>query len=491
MGIKSPNILLVILDSVRAKNTTIHGYHRNTTPFLREFAEKHTSYRQARAPGMTSLPSHTSIFTGLEVKEHGIHDLLTHQLDPTETIWHSLSSEHGYTTGVFSDNVNLTGEGSLKECFDYVVGRRGRLFHQAADPDVFFNSPEYLQSKSDRSKYVEYLIHCMGSDHPVKGFANGVAKQLSLSLSSALLEQRLDHSANRFLNPFYSWIDGLEGPWGACINLMDTHFPFYPMKEHNQWDKKKLKQKQAALNPTSWKVYGEHVSVEQWASLKDLYDGSIKQADYYIESLVQQLKDRGEFSNTLLVITSDHGEGFGEYSRVRPEIPIIGHIVGLREELLHVPLIVSYPGQSNGREVSQPATLRQFPKVVETVIMDEWQGDEFVPDGPVVSSASTVDLKMKSAQRAGKYCDDVTPYHGPIRAVYTSEDKSIYKYLIWDDDAVTVKIDDAQSASIINRGKPRREVETVFKSLSDADVVSEQNEVDDQTLSHLESLGYV
>lgn len=488
---RTPNVLLVVLDSVRAENTSLHGYDRNTTPFLNTFAKNATVYTQARAPGMTSLPSHTSIFTGLEVEEHSVHDLLTHQLDPTHTIWHTLGSEYEYTTGVFSDNVNLTGDESLGSAFDHVVGRRGRLFPEAPDPDVFFNSPDFLQQDSKRSKHADYLFHCLRNNHAIRGLANGAAKQLSRSVASATLEQRLDHSADRFLNPFYSWIGSVEGPWAACINLMDTHLPFYPKTEHNRWGDTDLKRKQANLNPTSWKVYGGQISLEEWAALEDLYDGTIRQADHYLESLIRELKRRGEFDDTLLVITSDHGEGFGEYSRVRPDFPIVGHIVGLHESILHVPLIVSFPGQSDGTEVSDLATLRRFPDMVKSAITGECNDDEFVPDGPVIASASTVDLKMKNTQRAGEYCDNIEPYRGPIRTVYRTENGVIRKYLTWRDDSVTVEIKNAQSATVIEDGTPHTVVENVFEKLSDAGVASQQYEVGEKTLDHLESLGYV
>lgn len=75
MGSVRPNVLLVILDSLRARNTTLSGYRRETTPFLSELAESATTYTQARAPGSRSLPSHASIFTGHPPQEHGLHTL--------------------------------------------------------------------------------------------------------------------------------------------------------------------------------------------------------------------------------------------------------------------------------------------------------------------------------------------------------------------------------------------------------------------------------
>jgi len=491
MSAEPPNVLLVVLDSLKASNTSLHGYQRETTPFLDSFSRDATVYTQARSPGMTSLPSHASIFTGLEVEEHGVHDLLTHRLDPTSTVWHRLSEEYDYRTGVFSDNVNLTGDASLADCFDYVVGRRGRMFPDAPDPDIYFNSPQYLDGDDDRSKYVQYLGHCLRSDRPFKGFANGMARQLSRSVTSATLERYLDHSAKRFLNPFYSWIDSQDGPWAACVNLMDTHLPFCPHADHDSWGGNRLQRKQARLDPTSWEVYGGQVSWEDWAALEDLYDGTVRQADRYVRRLITELKTRGIFDDTLVVVTSDHGEGFGEYSRVRPDFRIAGHIVGLHESLLHVPLIVSYPDQETGDEVTRPVTLRRFPRAVEAAVSGEWTGTEFVPDRPVIASASTIDTKLKNAKRARTYCSDLDRFKGDIRAVYRERNGTVHKYLTWDGDAVTVEIADARTVRTVEEGNPREQVQDAFAELTDAGVSTKQGDVSEETLGHLESLGYV
>ena len=97
-----PNVLLVILDSVRAKNTSLLGYPRETTPKLETFAKNATTYTNARAPGIHSISSHTSIFTGYHVAEH---QATSHgaSLRPGHTVWEMLSGA-GYRTGLFTPN---------------------------------------------------------------------------------------------------------------------------------------------------------------------------------------------------------------------------------------------------------------------------------------------------------------------------------------------------------------------------------------------------
>lgn len=144
------NTLLVVSDNVRARNTSLHEYGRETTPFLDEFSQLSTTYRQARLPRMTSLPSHTSIFTGTHVEEHGAYDSIRHQVKRGVTVWDDLRDE-GYTTGVFSYNLNLIDESSsLQRAFDY-ANQGTRLFPSAVTPDKFdrgFDNPtasDFLQ----------------------------------------------------------------------------------------------------------------------------------------------------------------------------------------------------------------------------------------------------------------------------------------------------------------------------------------------------------
>lgn len=129
----TPNILLVVLDSVRARNTNLHGYSREATPFLESFAQRSTIYEQARAPGVGSPQSHTSMFTGLDVEEHQLTDS-SRQLRPGHTIWEALA-ERGYDTGVFSRNTYLTADTiGLSDTFQEVVSAHSTRFPSALAP---------------------------------------------------------------------------------------------------------------------------------------------------------------------------------------------------------------------------------------------------------------------------------------------------------------------------------------------------------------------
>ncbi len=119
------NVLLLIMDSVQAKNTSIHNHSNNTTPFLSELSDSATTYKQARAPSFFSLPSHASMFSGLHAVEHGATsktDSLSH-----ETIFERLANR-GYSTGLFSSNAYLSkDEFGLNKGFNHIFGRNDCL----------------------------------------------------------------------------------------------------------------------------------------------------------------------------------------------------------------------------------------------------------------------------------------------------------------------------------------------------------------------------
>lgn len=132
-----PNVLLVILDSLRAKNMSLHGYYRETTPFLSKYADQATVYRQARSPSIHSVASHASMWTGIHVEEHqAIHH--ESMVDPEKTVWSDLQRE-GYETGLFTKNTVVNQASNLAAPFETTVtdrlGKyRGGLRFDAFDP---------------------------------------------------------------------------------------------------------------------------------------------------------------------------------------------------------------------------------------------------------------------------------------------------------------------------------------------------------------------
>lgn len=173
---ETPNILLVVLDSVRARNTSLHGHVNKTTPFLEQFAEEAIVYDQARSPSVRSRPSHASLFTGYHAAEHNLRD--RRELRPGVTIWEELQDDHEFRTGVFSHNPFLsTGSCGLVRGFDTT----------RTTPTDFVNLPFSEGMDPYRvdgiSSVQEGIDHALSNDYPVRSLLNGLYVKVSESFS--------------------------------------------------------------------------------------------------------------------------------------------------------------------------------------------------------------------------------------------------------------------------------------------------------------------
>ena len=489
-----PNVLLIVLDAARARNLQLYGHSNRTTPYLSSFARDATVYTQARSPSTWSLPSHTSLFTGLEVPEHDIASR-NNRLAPGHTVWETLG-ERGYDTGVFSENPFITSDSyGLTAGFDTVVtglAARRYPFPEATDPST------YIAETGREDDYVGYLRHAVADGTPVRSIVNAAARQLELATGIRLPESLATCPGNksaRYAEAFLDWQTG-RSTWAACLNLTDVHHPYTPTEPYDRWGDETLRRIHDGLDDPRWDFYSGREPWWKRQALTGLYDGCIAQIDAAIETIVETLSDREQLDDTLVVVTADHGEGFGEPSRVRPGFRIVGHAGGIHELLLHVPLVVRFPGRSEGGRVSDAATLTRFPSVVERVLDGGCERDGFVPDGPVVVTSDLdrqfeTPLKNYDAYREEL---DTSLFSGTARAVYRNRDGAgVRKFVQWGDAEAVVDIGDAQNAMArADLGGAVAEVAWAFDAL-DSRAVRESTggDVDDDTRRRLEDLGYM
>lgn len=481
-----PNVLLIILDSVRAGNTSLHGHEHDTTPFLETLAEKATIYEQARSPGTWSLPSHASIFTGLHVKEHGV-TRAKHTLQPGHTIFEKLRDDHGYETGVFSENTWITDmEVGLKNAFDTIEGARNLPYPDAVDPSNFVLT-------KGQGQYAAYLKHCLKSNAPIKSLANGIVTKLAWDYPQYLPDSLTASTpSDVYADLFLDWENERKGPWAACINFMDAHLPYEPKFEQDEWGGKRLRNLQETMKDQVWEFNGGQRPWWQRKALEGLYDSTIRQIDNEIGRVMKVLDARDELDNTLVVVTSDHGEGFGEPSRIRPGARVAAHGAGIHEVLLHVPLIVKAPGQHDGERVTEVASLTQFSRAVRAALSDDWSNDIFVPEGPVIASSHGLEEPME--ERASRYCDDLWQFNGDARAVFRDEGGFVRKDVTWREEATSILVCDAKASSKTGTEDARERVEEAFESISDVGVRGENeglSDMNEATRKRLEDLGYV
>jgi arylsulfatase A-like enzyme len=293
----SPNLLLIVLDTVRADHIGAYGYERGTTPVLDAFARDHaTLFEEVRATSSWTLPSHASMFTGLLPAEHG--------------------ADHPRRRGAETVPVAVRPA-------------------QKLGPDVT-TLAEGLREKGYRTGAIvanwAYLDHRFGLDRGFEHYdarrSGYVGKYRALP---QLLGQRLraGHVAYRDAGTIsrlaLSWLESVRGerPFFLVLNYMDAHEPCFPPAPFDR--EFGPRQPVDPLEPEK----------RDWSLV---YDRALRYADSEVGRLLSWLVERGLFDRTAVIITSDHGEAFGDHD-------YWGHAWDLHEELLRVPLLAKPAGR--------------------------------------------------------------------------------------------------------------------------------------------------
>jgi arylsulfatase A-like enzyme len=341
----APNVLIIVVDTLRADHLSSYGYPRPTTPEIDRLAEAGVLFENAVAPCSWSLPSHVSLVTGRYMYEHGVGNVQPlpwlgwrgSAFRGFPTLGEALERK-GYRTGAFSAN---------RTYFSSSLGF-GRGFQHFED---YFHSPadDFVRTLYGREFARMYL----------KRSDKSLAKRLLRSMGfTSLLDQDAEGSgsfggafgvrkrADVVNDEVFQWIDrDRRRPFLAFLNYFDVHDPYGggPAYPKPGW---------AQRNQT------------------DKYDDGVKYVDDYIGRLMRDLEKRGLTEHTLVVITADHGESLGQHG-------VDTHGAALYWELIHVPLVIWYPGHAPaGLRIAQPVSNTAIPATVMDFVGDR-VGEEF------------------------------------------------------------------------------------------------------------------
>jgi arylsulfatase A-like enzyme len=338
---KVPNVLLITLDTVRADHVSVYGYRRDTTPNLRRLATTcATVYSRAIASSNWTLPSHASLFTGQTPRRHGA--VSTARLFPiasTSSTLAELLAARGYRTAGIAANWAL-----LAPAFGF---GRGFSSYECLELEDFWT----LSGKA-------YLLR-----ERVRALTARLASPFHRHRQFAPADE-----VNARAIPFLGAASRDRRPFFLFLNYMDAHAPYLPPAP---FDSRFGRPERALDWPEYQRVrdavthgHERRLTAREAADLTDQYDGAITYLDDRIEVLLRTLKSLGLFDDTLIVITSDHGEAFGESS-------VVGHGVSLFQHQVHVPLIVKYPHSTTAAESDVLASsIDILPTVLDTIGAD-------------------------------------------------------------------------------------------------------------------------
>ncbi|MBZ5561392.1 MAG: sulfatase [Acidobacteriia bacterium] len=321
------NIVLIMLDTVRADHLSCYGYARPTTPRLDALALQGVLVEHAVAPTSWTLPALASVLTGLLPHQHGAGWNQAMAAQPL-TLAEILKAQ-GYETAAFNANeeFGLAGWG-LDQGFDVYVDAHDWLRHNLAA--TFVGQSLY------QTLFQEFVSF--------NAFDHLDAEEIN--------RQVFDWYAHRSRRPYFLF-----------INYMDAHRPYVPPAPYDRRfgriPKPILRHISAALHDGHWR---RPISPSERQDLLDGYDNSLNYLDAQVYRLIEVLRASPDCERTFVIVAGDHGEGFGEHGAY-------DHGWDLYREVLHVPMLVSGPGIPTGERVESVAELREiFPTVLELAL---------------------------------------------------------------------------------------------------------------------------
>jgi arylsulfatase A-like enzyme len=337
----APNVLLIVLDTVRADHLSAYGYERYTTPNLKGLAARGVRFDRASSTAPWTLPSHASMFTGRWPSQLGVS--VNRKLDATYPTLAEFLTSCGYATAGFVANTFFCNE-------RFGLGR-GFARYVDFPENARVSLREVLRS-SEVCGRLERLI-----------FGSAVID------SEAPETRRAAAAINR---EALGWLSQRppDRPYFLFLNYMDAHGPYfqppgYPRRYGNGGEIAAAFSFLVGLGTADKRALPKEGSARlrsAAASLRDAYDDCLVALDDQVGRLLRELETRGELSNTLIVVTSDHGDHFGEHS-------LFSHGCSLYGPLLHVPLIIVPPQSAQpGTSVAEPVSLRDLPATVADLI---------------------------------------------------------------------------------------------------------------------------
>lgn len=431
------DIIFIVLDTQRADRLGCYG-HRSSeqdgsiSPNLDSFAEEGALFRAAISPAQWTIPSHASMFTGLYPSAHRVTQS-NQSLGPDRPHLAELLQSSGYQTVGFCNNP-LVGviDNGFKRGFDCFYNYGGAI------PSM----PKHATSlpwPANRllEVYTQFLRRI---SYPIQNFfgRSDLAFRVSLNAFLTPLWSKIANFKGqnaRSVRDLVQWMKERESgedtkPLFLFVNLMETHLPFWPPGEFvDQVAPYMRTNKEARSIMRRW-----NREAYRWAApleeplpelesrvLSDMYDAEVAYQDDYLGPLFDHLSRRENASNTLTVIVSDHGDGLGEHN-------YFGHAFVAYQELIHVPLILHWPGMiESSTKVKTPVSTRRIYHTILGSAGIEIQ-DKFAAVGSEETSLSLLRTIEGSDPEANTAYAEVYPPLNFAKAVQHRQPELLERY---------------------------------------------------------------
>jgi arylsulfatase A-like enzyme len=365
----APNVVLVVVDSLRPDHLSSFGYLRKTSPRIDALANEGTRYTQAFAPASSTRASMAAILTGLVPTAHGVIRKGDHLPDRVETLAEVLARS-GYHTVGFPNDSELTAARGFSQGF---------AEYRYLAPAVAFGGDPLA---------AELAVY--------EGLRIGREGVLPRAIDKSMYGRPAEYVVDRAA----AWLDGPTAattPFFLYLHFIDPHEPY-------------------VVHPVDGTGYGRRAMRNPSPPLVDditrAYDGEITYVDEQVGRLLDELKRHGLYDGALIVVTADHGEELLEHGGW-------WHGSSLYDEQIAVPLIVKPPRGGTGRVAEAlvstvdiaPTILAAagsaVPEAMRGIVLPLYGGavpprdsvfaEETTPDGTVLRAVRTRTWKLLTA----------------------------------------------------------------------------------------------
>lgn len=372
-----PNVIFILVDTLRADHLSMYGYSRVTSPSLENLAKSAITFTQASAASSWTKPSVASIFSGLYPVAHKARTNQDFLSGSVLTLAEALR-DSGYLT------MGVTANPLIAPTFGFTQGFIDFSAPETVSPFRFTSIGRVARSLSNQLRVAESKDREAQSDDAATGQGGtGVRVGPSESERSELgrsLRSVIRRSTNRIAEIAFGEKIGTLPPGDGItdialsmarrssrarpvflyVHYIDPHVPYSPPPPYDRAfsHQDDIPIRESGVDALS---IGASEDDREWIGTSvDLYDGEILFVDTQIGRLLDGLEEMGLLENSLVVLTSDHGEEFLDHGGTK-------HGRTLYEEVLRVPLLIRMPDLSSaGRTFDRPVGLVDLmPTVLE------------------------------------------------------------------------------------------------------------------------------
>lgn len=272
--LRQTNVIIIILDAARPDHFSCYGYNRCTTPNIDQLAQQSVIFKSAFSVAPYTIASTTSLFTSFYPDTHRV------------TRWQRKIPEGLTTVAEIMKQNNYDTYGS-----GFIMGWAAKGFKETFDFDIYTN------------------------------------------------EEKLKNSFDTFLQEKFTDKKS-KSPAFFYIHLKPPHTDYNPPEKFDKWSDPEKRIEYATLikAPTLVEIDKgvKHINEEQLQFIIDKYDGNLLWGDWLVHLILEGFKKFGLVDNSLIIVTSDHGEAFLEHNKLM-------HNSTVYSEMIKIPLIIKFP----------------------------------------------------------------------------------------------------------------------------------------------------